>query len=283
VDLDLMPLLLFGLGFPWVSVPPWLLRVFVAGGSRKVRGLGSAQHLLVRFSLHASSAVSVNAGTCLIVGWASIVNSVNEVGVPDIVLTTIVLGLFGVGFTIGIFKYARVAGILFLAIEGGISIGLRVVLTRPNLLIPNANLYALNWLIIAAFGVAGGLSLVLNRRVAIVCCLTAIFVLYCLMILVQLGACTSTGTFLLALGADLILERQSGISRGLRFFMDKNDNHAAVSPKVSLFCKDAYCVQDIIQHGYSPPLTTLIIILASLGLMWALRASPESIADLLFM
>jgi len=60
----------------------------------------------------------------------------------------------------------------------------------------------------------------------------------------------SSGTFLIALGADLIVNQQKGMSRGLRVLMDRNTSH----------------IVDIIEHPYAPPMSTRIIIAASLGL-----------------
>ena len=45
----------------------------------------------------------------------------------------------------------------------------------------------------------------------------------------QVLASASTGTFLLCLGLDLIVNKQSGMSRGLRFLFDRNVSHLLVS------------------------------------------------------
>jgi hypothetical protein len=86
----------------------------------------------------------------------------------------------------------------------------------------------------------------------------------------QLLCASSTGTFFIGLGVDLVINQQRGMSRGLRFLFDQNTSHIAVSLRLS---GDIRCfltvvlVQDILANSYVPPLSTKIILGASLALM----------------
>jgi hypothetical protein len=100
--------------------------------------------------------------------WAAIINSVDENGVSDIVLTVAVLVFFSLGSILGFFEFARLGGITMLALTGGLSIGIRVVLMREGLLLHGDSLYAVNWVIVGAFAVLHGLALVWLQRVVIV-------------------------------------------------------------------------------------------------------------------
>ncbi|KAJ4483763.1 hypothetical protein J3R30DRAFT_3285331 [Lentinula aciculospora] len=169
-------------------------------------------------------------GLALIVcSWAAIINSVNEVGISDIHLTLIVLAFGLLGLVIGVFEFARVVAMAVLCLTGGLSFGMRIILLKTDLLFSSLGL---NWLIIVVFGVAGGLLLIWKNKIA------------------MLIACASTGTFLASLGVDLIFNRQSGLSFGLRSLFDSNDNHLAY----------------FLETTYHPALSTRIIIAASLGL-----------------
>ncbi|KAI0079847.1 hypothetical protein K474DRAFT_1591300 [Panus rudis PR-1116 ss-1] len=162
--------------------------------------------------------------------WAAFINTISASGLSDLVLTCIVMGAFVLGFAVGVFEIGRLAGISFLGILGGFSIAVRIVLFRDGLLAPP---FFANWLICTAFGIAGFVLVVLRQRAAIVI------------------SSASVGTFLTALGIDLILNRQKGMSTGLRFLFDRNNHHLI----------------DIFSRGWHPPLMTIIIMAASLGLI----------------
>ncbi|KAF7297891.1 SET domain-containing protein [Mycena chlorophos] len=171
--------------------------------------------------------------------FAAIINSVDNTGLADIALTAIVLVIFAVGFAIGVFEFARLGAIAAIGLAGGTAFGIRVVLLRAGLLLPAAKLYdlnLLNWGIVGLFGAVGGLVLVRYQRYGL------------------LFGCASIGTFLVGLGVDLVLERQSGMSLGLRFLFDRNDSHAAF----------------FVANPYTAPLRTRIVLIASLALTPAL-------------
>nr|GAT49083.1 predicted protein [Mycena chlorophos] len=171
--------------------------------------------------------------------FAAIINSVDNTGLADIALTAIVLVIFAVGFAIGVFEFARLGAIAAIGLAGGTAFGIRVVLLRAGLLLPAAKLYdlnLLNWGIVGVFGAVGGLVLVRYQRYGL------------------LFGCASIGTFLVGLGVDLVLERQSGMSLGLRFLFDRNDSHAAF----------------FVANPYTAPIRTRIILIASLALTPAL-------------
>ncbi|TEB21174.1 hypothetical protein FA13DRAFT_1779468 [Coprinellus micaceus] len=107
------------------------------------------------------------------------------------------------------------------------------MLFKEGLLISDMAFYAANWAVIAVLGAIGGATVVVKRwqRWGVA------------------GGCASIGTFLVFLGVDLAMNRQSGMSRGLRFLFDRNSNH----------------IVDIITTGYIPPISTQILLGASLG------------------
>ena len=82
----------------------------------------------------------------------------------------------------------------------------------------------------------------------------------------QIICCAAVGSFLVALGVDLILERQAGWSFALRFMFDRNNSHFLVRafslplliswvsscglvPDVPISCS---CVRAHIRTGYRP-------------------------------
>ncbi|KAF7295990.1 SET domain-containing protein [Mycena kentingensis (nom. inval.)] len=164
--------------------------------------------------------------------FAAIINSVNETGLGDIFLTAIVLVIFALGFGIGVFEFARLGGITAVGLAGGAAFGLRIVLLQEGLLISSTQLYALNWLIVGVCAGAAGLSLIWFQRFGL------------------LFGCASIGTFLLGLGVDLFMQKQAGLSLGLRFLFDRNDSHA-------LF---------FIEHPYTAPLRSRVVLYTSLAL-----------------
>lgn len=83
----------------------------------------------------------------------------------DLVLTLMVLGAFICGFAIGMFNFGRMLGIAALGGLGGVSIGVRIVLFAPNLLVPT---YFVNWIIIGVLGLITFLTTLIKQRVGIV-------------------------------------------------------------------------------------------------------------------
>ncbi|KAJ6590047.1 hypothetical protein DFH09DRAFT_1140753 [Mycena vulgaris] len=164
--------------------------------------------------------------------WAAVINSVSGSGIPDLFLTAIIIVLFCLGFALGVFEVARLGGITMIGLTGGIAFGIRIVLLRPGLLISATDLYAVNWVIVAVCGGAAGLSLIWFQRYGL------------------LFGCASVGTFLTALGVDLIMTKQDGMSAGLRFLFDRNGSHLAY----------------LLTHEYTAPIRTRIVLIASLAL-----------------
>jgi len=201
----------------------WLVFSFLVGIPLAVAGIRGW-----RLTIGAGLGLSVS-----VAAWASFINTVNNTGIPDIVLAAIIFGLFFFGCLLGLFEVGRIAGIFTMGLVGGMAFGIRVVLLKSDLLVP---VYFVNWVIVAAFGIAGGSVVIWKQRVGL-----------------TIGT-ASAGTFLVSLGLDLALSKQTGISRGLRFFFDRNSSHIA----------------DIIQNGYKPTLLTQIIIGVSLALTPAL-------------
>ncbi|KAF5383418.1 hypothetical protein D9757_006165 [Collybiopsis confluens] len=176
-----------------------------------------------------TTAASIALGS-MVCSWAGIINSVNEVGISDILLTFIVLVFGLLGLVIGLFEFSRVASMAVISIMGGLALGMKVVLVKKDLLITSS--FILNWIIVVVFGVGMGLMLIWRPRAAMVI------------------SCASVGTFLSVLGIDLLLNKQSGLSLGLRHLFDQNDNHFAY----------------FIDNPYDPNLTTRILQFVSIGL-----------------
>ena len=97
--------------------------------------------------------------------WAAFVNTVSSDGLSDILLTVIAIAGFAIGFLVGMLKFGRWMGVLLLGVLAGFSIGLRIVLLRPGLLIP---VYRLNWLVLAVFMVMGPSLVLLWQHFGIV-------------------------------------------------------------------------------------------------------------------
>ncbi|EIN06601.1 hypothetical protein PUNSTDRAFT_54017 [Punctularia strigosozonata HHB-11173 SS5] len=167
----------------------------------------------------------------VVCSWAAVVNTIAANGVADLTLTLIVFAFFAVLFSLGLLSRFRAASLAVLAIVGGLSLGVRIALLRPGLLVP---IYAVNWAIIALLGAVGGLLMIFKHRVSVVL------------------SSAATGTFLIALGVDLVLNKQDGMSRGLRFLFDRNTSHLA----------------DVFEHDYKPRPNTQIILAASLAAVY---------------
>ena len=96
--------------------------------------------------------------------WAAFINTLNEQGLPDLVLTAIVGGFFLFGFVLGLFNFARGAAIGLIGMAGGLAFGVRVAIIKEGLLFPVDSLYAINWVVAAIFGAAGGLLVIWKQR-----------------------------------------------------------------------------------------------------------------------
>ncbi|KAI0692845.1 hypothetical protein C8T65DRAFT_71134 [Cerioporus squamosus] len=196
----------------------WLAFVFVTGIPLALAG----------FRLYRlTTGLGIGLGLTLCV-WAAFVNTVGADGLSDIVLTVIGMGGFLVGFICGLLDFGRTPGILLVGLLGGLSVGVRVVLLRPGLLVPN---YIVNWIVLVPFMLVGIFSVLLKQRLGIMSC------------------CAAMGSFLVGLGVDLILEKQSGWSFALRFLFDRNNSHFLA----------------IVHKGYDPTVMTQIILGASIG------------------
>ncbi|OCH90576.1 hypothetical protein OBBRIDRAFT_834892 [Obba rivulosa] len=175
--------------------------------------------------LVSGTGIGLAAAVCV---WASFINSVSAGGIPDLVITILVLASFVVGFLIGVFEVGRVAGTTCLGILGGLAFGMRIVLFRAGLLV---HVFPVNWVIIAVFGVIGLGLVIFARRVAITI------------------SSASVGTFLTGLGIDLAINHQVGLSFGLRLLFDRNSAHYAA----------------IVRQGWRPPTSSIVILAVSLA------------------
>jgi len=153
----------------------------------------------------------------------------NAAGMSDLVLTLIALSFLVLGSFGGLFESSGLAGLTALSILGGMSVGMRIVLLREGLLL---HTISLNWIIIIVLAVVGFVVTLFRRQIGIAL------------------SCAFTGTFFLALGADLAVNRQSGVSRGLRHLLDGNKTHVAALAGLP----------------YNPAISTYIILGVSIAL-----------------
>jgi hypothetical protein len=65
------------------------------------------------------------------------------------------MAFFFFGFILGLFEFARLAGLVTLGISGGLAFGIRMILLKEGLLLSGTSLFAINWVLIALFGVLG--------------------------------------------------------------------------------------------------------------------------------
>jgi len=198
----------------------WVVVSFLLGSPLAVAGIRG-------WRLTLGAAIGLSASVC---SWAAFINTISSQGVPDLALDGIVWGFFVLGFVFGLFEFARIAGIACLGAVGGIALGLRIVLFKNELII---HVIFVNWIVVIACGVCGLLLVLCAQRIGIMICTSSI------------------GTFFIGLGVDLVLNRQNGMSRGLRLLFDQNTSHIA----------------DILSNNYIPPLSTKIILGASLALI----------------
>ena len=71
-----------------------------------------------------------------------------------------------VGFVVGFVTVEYRIGVVCLAVAGGLSFGIRVVLLRDGLLFP---IFFLNWAFVAFGGIGGGIGAVYRERNSVVC------------------------------------------------------------------------------------------------------------------
>jgi len=133
---------------------------------------------------------------------------------------------------LGFLKVGKWTGMVSLGISGGLSLGIRLMLFRSGLLFPAGDSgygpgYILGWVVITILAVLGGLWISLtNDQINRFVSKNHLSPKY-----IKLFACTATGSFLVALGIDLVLKRENGMSRGLIFLFDRNSSHIVVSQK----------------------------------------------------
>ncbi|KAG8803417.1 hypothetical protein FRC17_006179, partial [Serendipita sp. 399] len=148
----------------------------------------------------------------------------------DLFLSLFIWGGFFIGIILGYIRIGILAGVSMLGASAGVALGILIVLLRPGLLFP---IYALNILplgLLAALGTAWPLW---HQRLAVI---------------VSSSTC---GSFLIGLAVDLTLNKQSGMSLGLRFLLDRNQIHR----------------RETLKAGYKPRISTIIILGAAIGLI----------------
>ncbi|KAH9834129.1 uncharacterized protein C8Q71DRAFT_797933 [Rhodofomes roseus] len=162
--------------------------------------------------------------------WTAFVNTESAKNISELVVTLIPILLFVPGFLFGAYAYGRLAGIILITIASGFSWGVRICLFGTDLAVKE--IWAA-WLIGTSFALVNVILIPQWERLAVAI------------------AAPSVGTFFLALGVDLIVNKQSGMSFGLRYAFDRNPRH----------------YYDIVYMGWKPPTSTIIILAVSLGVM----------------
>ncbi|CCM05218.1 uncharacterized protein FIBRA_07428 [Fibroporia radiculosa] len=161
--------------------------------------------------------------------WVAFINTEPADAFSDWVLTLVPVCIFVPGFLFGLFNYGRLAGVILIAIASGFSWGVRICLFRPDLLIHQV---WGNWVFSAAFALLNLLFVPHFERLAVA------------------FASASVGSFFLALGVDLLVNKQSGLSLGLRYLCDTNPSHWL----------------NLDYEGWKAPTSTIIILAVSLAL-----------------
>ncbi|KAI0919081.1 hypothetical protein AcW1_003448 [Taiwanofungus camphoratus] len=200
----------------------WIVYCLVIGIPLALAGLKLSR-------IATGAGIGLAATVCL---WAAFINTESAQALSDMVITLIPVCLFVPGFLFGLFDYGRLAGTILLNLASGYSIGIRICLFRENLIIHHELVYG-NWLISSACAFLNVLFMILKEEIA-----TTL-------------SCAAVGTFLIALGIDLIIKKQEGMSSGLRYMFDRNKHHYLA----------------IVYKGWKPPTATIIILAVSLGLI----------------
>ncbi|KAH8117129.1 hypothetical protein DFH11DRAFT_1505886, partial [Phellopilus nigrolimitatus] len=201
-----------------ISAILWIAVVFALGVPLMTVGVRTG-----RFT----SGIGLGLGLAVAI-WACIVNSVSGSGIPDVAVFGITAILFAIGFFVGFMVTDYGVGSATLGATGGLSLGIRIILFRAGLLVPS---FIGNWLVCAVFGGVGLLSVVFRERGGVI-----------------IGS-ASAGSFLVGLGVDLLVNKQAGMSTGLRFLFDRNSSHLV----------------DVLSVGYKPPISTIVIIAVSIA------------------
>ncbi|KZT69630.1 hypothetical protein DAEQUDRAFT_765228 [Daedalea quercina L-15889] len=171
--------------------------------------------------------IGLTVTVCL---WAAFINTEQAKNLPELVMTLIPMLLFIPGFLFGAFEYGRLAGIILMSVASGFSWGVRICLFGTNLAVKE--IWG-DWLIGASFALVTVILIPYWERLAVTV------------------ASASVGTFFLALGIDLCVNKQSGMSFGLRYAFDRNPRH----------------FYDIVYMGWKPPTSTIAIMAASLAVI----------------
>ncbi|KAL7417698.1 hypothetical protein BDY24DRAFT_99545 [Mrakia frigida] len=172
---------------------------------------------------------------CFVV-WLSFVNSSPTNGfastpfLSDVLITIPTLVLSALALGLGLFRPARYVGHNLLCLAGGIAFVLQLMLFREGLLIPIREVI---WGLVGLAAILGLVLGVWRQRVGV------------------LSMSSMAGSFLLSLGVDLIINKQQGMSFGLRVIFDDNSAHETL----------------LVRTNYKPTLSTQIIL--GVGLAFA--------------
>ncbi|EED83911.1 predicted protein [Postia placenta Mad-698-R] len=216
----------------------WLVYCFAIGASLAFTGIKFPR-------VTNGAAIGITATACV---WAAMINTESSKSLHDLVLTLVPVCLFVPGFIFGLFPYGRLSGVILITIASGFSWGARICLFRSDLLV--REVYG-DWLIGTAFALMNVVLVPYYERVA-VNAMKAI-------------ASASVGTFFIGLGVDLIINKQAGMSFGLRLLCDRNKAHYL----------------DLVYKGWKPGTSTIIILAVTLGVVPLLayaqhRAFPQA-------
>ncbi|PCH36610.1 hypothetical protein WOLCODRAFT_92076 [Wolfiporia cocos MD-104 SS10] len=208
----------------------WIVYCFVVGVPLAFGGIKFPR-------VTAGVGVGIAATVCL---WAAFINTETAQPVSDWVITLIPVCVFVPGFSFGLFPYGRLAGTILITVASGFSWGARLSLFREDLLV--RQVWG-DWIIGAAFALINVVLIPHFERTAIAL------------------ASASVGTFLIGLGIDLLIEKQNGMSWGLRYLFDRNKAHWL----------------NLVYEGYKPTVATYIVLAISLALSLVLAYAQHLI------
>ena len=179
----------------------------------------------------------------------------------DLLLDGIVFIAFLVGVGCGWFRLGTNCGPVLLGACGGLAVAFMALLLRPGLLF--GSFYFANWLLAGPLGAAGAAYTIFRQKLGVVRPTSSFSPDWVPKFSVQIFGCAASGSFLLVLAIDLILNKQSGMSIGLRLLLDQNSSH----------------VTELQKAGYKPTLSTIILAGAGIAAMYV--PSPPSLPSFL--
>lgn len=198
---------------------------------------------------------------CIRTVYASFINTMGGDGLTDntntsdLLLDGIIFIAFLAGVGCGWFRLGTNCGPVLLGACGGLALAFMALLLRPGLLF--GSFYFANWLLAGPLGAAGAAYTIFRQKFGVV---RPISVSRAQVpnFSAQIFGSAASGSFLLVLAIDLILNKQSGMSSGLRLLLDQNSSH----------------VTELQKAGYKPTISTIILAGVGIAAMYVPSSPP---------